>query len=515
MKSLKFCLVVLSFICLLTVYTISPHLIIPVGSITVDSKDGFSGIVQFPASPASVSMRVKMKVDQVYPLHNEATSEGHLQDTSQTPSTGPLRTTQPPEVPPPTIQGGSEGVVEYHNISGTSPFMLSRLHKLHWTSLYGKQENDSYHFMSAYYDNRKGAPKRPAVLVLGYVFASVPNVTFYCVFTDSSGSKRCIKTPAYRQHPADCYSPVHRAKIFEFFCEIGVGEEPPVSVQLSTSNSCDPKLFSGGIPVKNRNASMTQKAPKKFGMCVGGPLVQKGNKSLFFRDVVEFVEMSKLMGVELIVLYVNETRVDLDILQYIWTHYPDTVRTIGWRKYQESYPLHYYGQILIISDCFYRIMYEVEYVAQNDIDELIIPVKTDNWSDKVARFRRNKHTASFKFQNNFFTEPSPAQRENLPDFCPNTPVPKYFTRTKRYKCLPGFRYRPKLMSRPKYILEPSIHCICKMLPGYNKTYYVPVDIAVLGHYRTEVPKKCAENSTTVSDRTALRFLDRLRTEMCP
>ncbi len=62
-------------------------------------------------------------------------------------------------------------------------------------------------------------------------------------------------------------------------------------------------------------------------------------------DIIEFVEMSKVLGAELIVFYVNETQV---VLEYLWKHYPDTVKTIGWRKFDKWSPLHYYGQLLLL-----------------------------------------------------------------------------------------------------------------------------------------------------------------------
>ena len=130
-----------------------------------------------------------------------------------------------------------------------------------------------------------------------------------------------------------------------------VGEAAPLTVRVSMSEHCEPKSTSEEIPVKNRNADMAQTPPKKFGVCIQGPLI---GKNYTLKDVVEFVEMSTTLGAELIVLYVNETQVDVKILEHIWNYYSDTVRTIGWKRFEKWSPLHYYGQLLIISDCLYR-----------------------------------------------------------------------------------------------------------------------------------------------------------------
>ena len=511
MDGLKFWLIVLNVICLLTLLTVMRLSNDTYSARSSGAAARLSGeelpsvaIKQF-SHPATASPDVPLQHGAPPETATEAIKIAskvqvkHQQHNTSLPHSGHARM-----VPEAGVK------VEYYNIPGTSASMPSKLHKLHWTSLYGKRENDSYHFFSAYYDNRKGS-HRPAVIVMGYIYKTVPDVKFYCVFKDSSGSKHCLKEAAYRQHPSGCFGPVLKAKLFHFFCDVSAGEDPPVSIQMSTSNSCDPNLFSGEIPVRNRKTSMTQKPPKKFGICVGGPLIQE-SKSLL-RDVVEFIEMSKLMGVELIVFYVNETQVDIEVLQHIWTHYPDTVRTIGWKKYKKWYPMHYFGQLLIISDCFQRVMYEVDQVAMIDLDEMIIPLKHNNWPDMVASLKQNPTVTALKFENAFFTEPSPPQ-QNPPSFCPDVPLPKYFSRTKHYKCFPGYNYRPKIMSRARYILEPNIHYTCKTVSGYGGKYNVPSSIAMLGHYRTTVPNDCAHKPTT-SDKTALRFLERLKGQMCP
>lgn len=118
------------------------------------------------------------------------------------------------------------------------------LQKLPWTSLYGKGEEDSYHFFSAYYDNRSSAPERPAVFVMGYSYKDVKPMNFYCVFKYSSGKEICRTTLTASRHPSPCFTPMLGAKAQHFFCHMKPGEEPPVSVKLSTSSGCQPQSTS-------------------------------------------------------------------------------------------------------------------------------------------------------------------------------------------------------------------------------------------------------------------------------
>ena len=54
---------------------------------------------------------------------------------------------------------------------------------------------------------------------------------------------------------------------------------------------------SGEIPVQNRLSGMKVKM-KKFGVCVGGPVVLKDNTTL--QKLVQFIEMNRVLGAEVL-----------------------------------------------------------------------------------------------------------------------------------------------------------------------------------------------------------------------
>lgn len=391
----------------------------------------------------------------------------------------------------------------------------SSLQKLHWTSLYSKDEEGSYHFFSAYYDDRASAPNRPAVFVMGYSNGS-SGLNFYCMFKYSNGKEVCRTTLTASRHPSGCFAPMIKAKPQHFFCRMKPGEESPVSVRLSTSNGCEPQFTSGEIPVQNRKHVQPT---KKFGVCVGGPLVQIESHDIL-DNLIQFIEASRLLGAEFIVLYVNETQINEGILEYLWKHYPDTVRTIGWKRFEKWSPLHYFGQLLIISDCYYRVMYEVENLALIDIDEMIWPVKHNNWYEMVHEFKTRKDVSIFKFQHAFFDDPNPlAQTEERAKLQTNPSqsnrslfIPKYFTHTRRYKCFTGYSYRTKMMATPRFIVEPSIHSICNAVAQHAAEYHVPPELGILAHYREPIPDDC-KKTPTFTDKLATKFKDRLNRRM--
>ena len=369
-----------------------------------------------------------------------------------------------------------------------------------------------FNFFSAYFDGRTSSGlKRPAVIVMGYVNLKAPPANLYCLFKYSDDSRSCSKHPATERHVSACWQPNHNALPFHFICELEQLQDIPVTVQLSTSADCGQKQITSELPVRNRILHPGN-PPKKFGICIGGPLVKESGKNLL-KEIIEFVEMSKLMGAEIIVFYANESQAGPEVLQYIWKNYPDFVRTIGWRKFEVWKPFHYYGQMLIISDCFYRLMFEVEYIAMIDLDEMIIPAKHSNWPDLIDSLDTSESIASYYFQNRFFIGNKGSKKEPVLDNCYNTPVPKYFTKTNRIECQPGYDYRPKLISRPKYVFEPSIHWICSKVKDHGGDVMVKPETAILGHYRNVIPTDCAGKPSHV-DEGAKRFMDQLTENIC-
>jgi hypothetical protein len=297
-------------------------------------------------------------------------------------------------------------------------------------------------------------------------------VRLYCLFKYSNGSS--VK-PTTDHPPNTCFTPSLGGKPRHYICSMGA----PVFVQLSNTSQCDPQYTSGEIPVRNRHPT---KLTKKFGVCVSGPLIQ-GSRSIL-HDLVGFIEMVRLMGAEFIIMYANETQIDQDILEYLWDHYPGFVRTIGWKWFKKWSPLHYFGQLLIISDCLYQVMYEVETLAMLDVDEMIVPVQHNNWKEMIQSLKGSQNVASLRFQNAFFDNPNSSVED------PSHLVPKYFTRTRRYNCNPYTDYRTKVIDHPRFVVEPAIHSVCKEVAGHKKNYRVSKNIGFLAHYRDVIPDEC-------------------------
>ena len=382
----------------------------------------------------------------------------------------------------------------------------NEMEKIHWTSVYGDNEDNSYHFFSAYYDDRTPAPHRPAVIVMGYVSKRVPNAKLYCILRYSNGSRVCSKNPAIRKL-GTCFNSHKVFKTFHNFCTVDARDEPPVSVAISSVKTCEPSLSSDEILVKNRYKN---KVMKKFGVCVGGPIRQIHKRNgIFLQYLVDFIEMSRVLGAELITIYVTSMKGYL--INIILSRYSDLLRMIQWKTF-DSKKILYHGQLMMISDCFYRSMYDVEYLVLIDLDEMILPVHHKTWEGMIKNIHQSERFASYKFHNVFFNDRNVRLSKNsdiLQSCNKKVPISRYLINTNRYICnpIPG-EYRTKTISKPRLVLDTYIHHMCSCLDGYELEYVVPEAMGISAHYRKVIPKEC-KSVPTYRDETAQRFANDL------
>jgi len=67
--------------------------------------------------------------------------------------------------------------------------------------------------------------------------------------------------------------------------------------------------------------------------------------------------------------------------------------------------VHYHGQILAITECGYRHVYNSKYLLSQDMDEFVVPRVATDWSSMLDDFSstvQRDHIASYSFRNRFF-----------------------------------------------------------------------------------------------------------------
>ena len=176
-----------------------------------------------------------------------------------------------------------------------------------------------------------------------------------------------------------------------------------VDLRRRRSNSADGRPNSGA----SRRADFSVCVPPIFGRFDA------------VADLVEFVEVSRVFGAEKFQLYNSSigSPVDRCVREYVsrgvvdvqpWNLPTDIARSV-----------HYHGHILAINDCLYRLMYRTGHLLVHDLDEFVVPMRSENWramlsdvAEKHARSTDSDRIASYSFRNRFFPT-RPASRSNL------------------------------------------------------------------------------------------------------
>jgi hypothetical protein len=280
-----------------------------------------------------------------------------------------------------------------------------------------------------------------------------PNIT--CKFITNTGNE--LKT--YAHYYEMCEN--HGRPLGGFIISCPVPPEisgQPCSVTLSYTGSRDPGYTMKVLPLHPRDNR------DQFAICVP-PLYGKIKRS----KLVEFIEVSKLLGAQRIVFYdykiADETaRVlehyqlngDVDIIPWL---YPESLEKWSW----------YHGQLIAIQDCLYRNMHTAEYVAFNDIDEYIVPHVHADWLEMTkAMFQPTQ--CAYQLPSAFF--PPPPEYTNDTIVLASTRRSQYLSTT-RTKCL----------VKPYMIYEKGIHHVSKPIWAHLQVVRMPEKIAFLHHYR--------------------------------
>ena len=261
--------------------------------------------------------------------------------------------------------------------------------------------------------------------------------------------------------------------------------EAPLMASISTNSSCH--ITTHTIPIQSDTLG------KKFtyGVCLHQPLHNFSDPQL----LVDWVELNLALGAEIITVYlqnVPESFYTL-ILPYIKR---GVVEVIDWKLKPpliDGYT-KCWGQVGTINECIYRNLYRVKYVALIDIDEFIVPQKKQNMTEVLHNLEiLRPNASSYTFMNIYFTKDGVSLPELKSSIkCHNMSWPRYFTFT--LQCADPeieaklFHWH-KIVIKPQAVIGAWVHSPTNVLPSYDFTYYVPVDIGLTHHYRVSNKKE--------------------------
>lgn len=244
-------------------------------------------------------------------------------------------------------------------------------------------------------------------------------------------------------------------------------------VELTTISKRSPNRT---VSVTMSTISTEQSRPKyKFSVCVP-PLWGNAKPT----QIVEFVEILKLLGIQHVHFYVMQN-------SNKHTYFPNEKQVRPYLQYYQdqgqatvtkwTLPSHspveiwYYGQVLAIHDCLYNYMGESEYVAFNDIDEILVPRVAPNWSGLIDYLESNNNGSHCGYRINM-------------SFFPPMPVVGPVIMNSAFRSSKTTDIRTKCIVRPERIFEMGIHHISKQLKEEWHPLHVSDSVALIHHYRT-------------------------------
>ncbi|XP_070152969.1 uncharacterized protein [Polyergus mexicanus] len=286
----------------------------------------------------------------------------------------------------------------------------------YWQTL--RTNNGTFQFFGAFYDNRRLSKIGPAVRIVGMIDRIEPTVKTYCqLWYENESEPRIVETleykyiwyPKWGNYKQGIYQP------YVIACRVPpqASGRPPSSVSV-VEKRCD--------TATNHLRVIYNKPERKkdFAVCVKG--LDFLHEDLSVR-LVEWIELISLLGADKIYFYElqvhpNVTKVLQHYQQLGMVHVTPLTLPGG----QPNVPAfqHMYltkktnhkrqNELIPYNDCLYKHMYEYEYIALLDVDEVIMPVKDATWQELMRRVLpkalqiRNETRASYNVRNVYFLD---------------------------------------------------------------------------------------------------------------
>lgn len=288
---------------------------------------------------------------------------------------------------------------------------------VYWQTM--RTSNGTFQFFGAFYDRRKLSRIGPAIRIVGMIDRIEPTVKTHCqLWWDGEREPKIVETLEYKyiwyskwgNYKQGIYQP------YVIACKIPQShwlKGPPASVSM-VEKPCD---------TATNNLRVIYNKPerkKDFAVCVKG--LDFLHEDLSVR-LVEWIELITLLGADKIFFYQlqvhpNVTKI-LDHYQRLGKVHVTPLTLPGGQPNVPAFQHMYLtkktnhkrqNELIPYNDCLYKHMYEYEYIALLDVDEVIMPVQDTTWQELMKRvlakaFKiRNETRASYNVRNVYFLD---------------------------------------------------------------------------------------------------------------
>ncbi|XP_051953020.1 uncharacterized protein si:zfos-464b6.2 isoform X3 [Xyrauchen texanus] len=297
----------------------------------------------------------------------------------------------------------------------------------------------------------------------------------------------------------------------DIICPINSACSTPTHVAI-TANELSQSITSFR-PIRNRD--IPKSLSYNFTVCIS---VMYDYKNVL--NLVQAMEMFKLLGVQRVAIYKTNCDSDtqkvldyyvksnfMEIIPWRVTDYINVSK--GWKSSESAGELHYYGQIPALNDCVYRYMYQSQYVALQDIDELILPLKVKTWTELLPELEKSYGTdVGFEFENNVFSFQAKVQTEYERKGWKNIQGANILQYVDRIPNDPSSFNNFKILVNPRLVSQVTVHGLLKTVNPNKFTIRVDHNIARLYHFK-DFP--CPANMELIRDKRHLDYAEDLMT----
>ena len=400
------------------------------------------------------------------------------------------------------------------------------IYDIHVNNMYWQEtdtSNGTFYLYGAYLDVRKNNRLGPTVRILGMINRLEPQVKTYCQFWFNNTREPVISKVLEYKYIWYRKWGNYKPGIFQPYmlaCQLPKThwDKVPLSVSV-VENICDTATNNLKV-IYNKIGEHEKK--KEFAVCVKGLDFPTDDLSV---RLIEWIELLHLLGADKIFLYNLEVHPNVTKVLH---HYEDKgyvdVTPISLPGYQPNVKVlqHLYlksktnnkrqNELIPYNDCLYRNIYRYDYIALLDIDEVIMPINGDNWSDLMKQVKtlsyniKKEERASYNFRNVYFLDEMLTAHENsgsLPYGFKDIPtymhMARHIYRSANYT-KPG-QY-VKCFHNPEKALILHNHFPLGCLGGICTSYPVDPSVAHLQHYRSDcvsiLKKSCEKDFKNVS-----------------
>ncbi|XP_053202605.1 uncharacterized protein LOC128387433 [Panonychus citri] len=412
------------------------------------------------------------------------------------------------------------------------------LFELDYNNIYWQKvvtsNGSSFYLYGAYYDDRWRGGPLPSVRILAMIDRVKPPPT-YCLlwFDNVSGPIISQATYTYGWYSKWGNYKDGLLQPYVINCKIPriKGFPKKISYAPNSVSLVDSKCQKArnNLRVINNRPEVKQ----DFAVCVKG--LDFLHEDLSVR-LIEWIELLKILGTKKIFLYEMEIHPNISkVLNYYQEKGLVELTPITLPGDQPNLPgfRHLYlknkltakrqNELIPYNDCLYRNLYSYSYLALLDIDEIIMPLQHDNWSDLMAVVEReslkekNYSRASYNVRNAYFLDDLGVGEQQMKHTGHEPGIPTYlhmlqhvyrsrnYTKPGQYvKC---FHNTERVVSLHNHF---PLNCF-----GSCTTYSINTSLAHLQHYRKDcvgpLKNSCKTDFRiyTTRDTTIWKYKDQL------